>query len=200
MPDYTKTKIYKIESHLGDEIYIGSTTKEYLSQRFQQHKNSYRRWKQEKCGKCTSYDLFELYGIENCFITLIEECNCSSKNDKNSKEGNYIKTLKCVNKNIAGRTTKEYYQSEEGKEAHKKYYQSEKGKEMRKKYYQLEEVKQKAKEYNQSEEGKENIKKSIKKYFQSEKGKETIKKLQKKYYQRKLEKLNKNQNEETNLI
>ena len=29
--DYQKTKIYKIESHLGDKIYVGSTAKEYLS-------------------------------------------------------------------------------------------------------------------------------------------------------------------------
>ena len=30
MTDYSKTKIYKIESHLGDKIYIGSTCKQYL--------------------------------------------------------------------------------------------------------------------------------------------------------------------------
>ena len=32
MPNYSLTKIYKIESHLGDKIYIGSTSKQYLSQ------------------------------------------------------------------------------------------------------------------------------------------------------------------------
>ena len=48
MTDYQKTKIYKIESHLGDKIYVGSTAKEYLSQRFQQHKNHYKHWKNGK--------------------------------------------------------------------------------------------------------------------------------------------------------
>lgn len=33
MVNYGKTKIYKIWSPKGDNIYIGSTTKEYLSQR-----------------------------------------------------------------------------------------------------------------------------------------------------------------------
>ena len=60
MIDYLKTKIYKIESHLGDKVYIGSTTNEYLSQRFQNHKSSYKRWKQEKPNSfTTSFLLFD---------------------------------------------------------------------------------------------------------------------------------------------
>ena len=42
---YNQSKIYKIEpitEHEEYEIYIGSTTKKYLSQRFQQHKSSYK--------------------------------------------------------------------------------------------------------------------------------------------------------------
>jgi hypothetical protein len=51
MPDYTLTKIYKIESHLGDKIYVGSTAKQYISQRFQQHKNDYKNGKMENVVK-----------------------------------------------------------------------------------------------------------------------------------------------------
>jgi len=108
MTNYAKTKIYKIESHLGDKIYIGSTAKEYLSQRFQQHKSSYKRWKNGLGSKITSYELFDDYGVDNCSIVLIEACPCVSSDEKRAKEGHYIKTLDCVNKNIAGRTKKEY--------------------------------------------------------------------------------------------
>ena len=51
MPDYSLTKIYKIESHLGNKIYVGSTAKQYLSQRFQQHKSSCKCWKEETVSK-----------------------------------------------------------------------------------------------------------------------------------------------------
>ena len=91
MTDYSKTKIYKIESHLGDKIYVGSTAKEYLSQRFQQHKNAYKRWKDGKTNKVMSYDLFEEYGVENCVITLIESYSCNSKDEKNARERYFIK-------------------------------------------------------------------------------------------------------------
>ena len=128
--DYQKTKIYKIESHLGDKIYVGSTAKEYLSQRFQQHKVQYKRWKNGKVGKYTSFELFDEYGIENCQIVLIEAYPCNSKDEKNAKEGHYIKTLNCVNKVVVGRTREEtqkaYKQSDLGKEAAKKYYQRKK--------------------------------------------------------------------------
>jgi hypothetical protein len=59
MTDYTKTKIYKIESHLGDKIYIGSTTKEYLSQRMDSHRGNYKVWKDGKINKTTSFELFD---------------------------------------------------------------------------------------------------------------------------------------------
>ena len=106
MTDYSKTKIYKIESHLGDKIYVGSTAKQYLSQRFQQHKNGFKQWKAGKTNKVTSYELFEEYGPENCQIVLIEECACSSKDEKNAKVGHYIKEYDCVNKIVVGRTQK----------------------------------------------------------------------------------------------
>ena len=43
MVNYSNGKIYKIESDLGDLIYIGSTTKYYLSQRMERHRFDYVR-------------------------------------------------------------------------------------------------------------------------------------------------------------
>ena len=157
--DYQKTKIYKIESHLGDKIYVGSTAKEYLSQRFQQHKNAYKKWKNGKVGKYTSFELFDEYGLENCNIVLIEAYPCNSKDEKNTKEGHYIKTLNCVNKVVVGRTREESLKA----------------------YQQSDKCKERTKKYQQSDAGKE----TAKKYQQSEKGKQKNREVQKNYYQRK---------------
>jgi hypothetical protein len=44
MPNYKQGKIYKIVAIDGpdDEIYIGSTTKKYLSERMSPHRNGYK--------------------------------------------------------------------------------------------------------------------------------------------------------------
>ena len=122
--NYNNGKIYKIESHHGDNIYIGSTTKEYLSQRMTKYRSDYNRWKKEKKDYITSFKIFDEYGIDNCFITLLESYPCESRDALNSKKGYYIKTLNCVNKNILGRTNKQYY--EDNKEYKKQYYEKNK--------------------------------------------------------------------------
>ena len=109
MVNYQNTKIYKIESHLGPKIYIGSTTKEYLSQRMDSHRGGYKQWKQGILNKIMSYDLFDEYGVENCKIVLLEACPCNIFDEKASREAHYIKTLECVNKNIPGRDKHQYY-------------------------------------------------------------------------------------------
>ena len=112
MVNYSNGKIYKIEpivEHLEGDIYIGSTTKKYLSQRMDKHRSSYKRYKDGKFHKFTVFDIFDKYGIDNCKIYLLESVNANSKDELLAKEGNYIKTLKCVNKCIVGRTEKEYY-------------------------------------------------------------------------------------------
>ena len=70
--DYSKNKIYKIYSHLGDKIYIGSTVCELVSQRMVKHRGSYKQWKKNNERYTTSFILFEEYGVENCIIELIE--------------------------------------------------------------------------------------------------------------------------------
>ena len=107
--NFQNGKIYQITSHCGDKIYIGSTTKKYLSQRMDKHRSSYKQWKQGKAGKTSSFEIFDEYGIENCQILLLESCPCNSNDELVSREGYFIKTNDCVNKYIAGRTSKEYY-------------------------------------------------------------------------------------------
>ena len=202
MTDYSKTKIYKIESHLGDKIYVGSTAKEYLSQRFQQHKNCYKQWKEGKVGRVTSYDLFEEYGPENCQIVLIESYPCSSKDEKNAKESHYIRALDCVNKVIPDRTSKQRYSDniEIILEEKKQYYKKNKEKisEKDKRFYQDNKAKILEKDKQYYEENKVKILERTKKYREENKekikdyyevNKEKIKERRKQQYEANKEKI-----------
>ena len=75
--NYSKGKIYKIEALNGepDDIYIGSTTKEFLSQRMTKHRSSYLRWSGSNSIKpnyVTSFDVFDKYGIL-IHITIMDD-------------------------------------------------------------------------------------------------------------------------------
>ena len=110
MVNYSNGKIYKIEpncEHEEEEIYIGSTTKEYLSQRMEKHRSNYKYWKEGKYGKTYSFILFEKYGVENCNIILLEYINAQSKDEQTAKEAEYIKNYKCINKFLPFRTNEE---------------------------------------------------------------------------------------------
>ena len=155
--DYSKNKIYKLYSYLGDKIYIGSTVYEFVSQRMVKHRDSYKQWKKNNERYMRSFVLFEEYGIENCYIELIEAKPCLDINEQAKLEGSYIRTLECVNKNIPGRTNKEYREDNKDKikAKNKQYY--EKNKANKKQFY-------------------ENNKDNIKQYYQDNKGeiKETV--------------------------
>ncbi len=135
MVNYNNSKIYKIENNVDDEIYIGSTTKQYLSQRMDSHRSNYKRWKSGKSPKVMVFDMFDKHGIENCFIILLQLVNCESKDELLARERYYITTLVCVNKYIPLRTQKEYYNDNTEKilEHKKKYYNDNKDK--KKQYY-----------------------------------------------------------------
>ena len=47
--------------------------------------------------------------MENCKAELIESYPCASKEELNAREGYYIRNTECVNKLVAGRKWKEYY-------------------------------------------------------------------------------------------
>jgi predicted GIY-YIG superfamily endonuclease len=112
MVNYNNGKIYKIEPISGGEdgdVYIGSTTKKYLSQRMANHRSNYKSWKNGKLKtNFTSLILFDKYGVENCQIVLLELVNVKTKDELVERESFYIRTMNCVNKVIPDRTREEY--------------------------------------------------------------------------------------------
>ena len=112
MINYSNSKVYMIRpiaEHEEGEVYIGSTTKHYLSDRLFNHRNMYEAYKVGRGqGRYTVYDLFDKYGSYNCAIYLIEEVNANSKAELFAREGHYITVTKCVNKLFPIRTREEY--------------------------------------------------------------------------------------------
>ena len=117
MTNYNEGKIYKIESHLGDMIYIGSTTLKYLCDRMAGHRYYYKKSMTDNSVKqLTSFKVFSEYGVENCKIVLIESYPCKSKDELIAREAFYIRSMNCVNKVIPDRKIDEYYTTPEYKE------------------------------------------------------------------------------------
>jgi hypothetical protein len=115
--------VYKLESDLGNEIYIGTTILK-LNRRMDRHKSSYRRWTNGKIDHTQSHFLFNKYGIDNVRIVLLETVNYYYKSELKVRSQFYIKSLKCTNHNIPNRTQKEWYEDNKG--YYKKYYQEKK--------------------------------------------------------------------------
>ena len=108
MVNYQRGKIYKIHDQEGTLNYIGSTTKDYLCQRFSQNVKNYKCWKNGIGSRLTVYEIFDHFETTSCQITLIENVACGSKDELLARERHYIKTMECVNKCIPLRTAKEY--------------------------------------------------------------------------------------------
>jgi len=106
MPDYQKGKIYKLisMSHNKD-IYIGSTIKHYLCDRFQKHKHNYK-----KNESCSSKNIIE-YG--DAQIVLIENYPCDSKDELHARETYQIQEHKKQGFNVVNSYSP--YRTDEGK-------------------------------------------------------------------------------------
>ena len=160
MPNYSKGQIYMIypcvEDADEDDIYIGSTTQP-LSTRMGGHRRDYKN-----NIYYSSHILFNKYGLDNCKIELLYDYPCENKKELEKEEGKIIRGRKCVNKRIAGRTKKEYYEKnkEQILEKGKEYRENNKEQiaEKSKKYH--EKNKEKIKEY--LEDNKEKIKEKSK--------------------------------------
>ena len=126
MPDYQKSKIYKIiNPNIPDKTYYGSTSVKYLSQRFAQHK----KWNNE----CKSNILFQKEGAK---IVLVENFPCNDKVELKKRERWYIENNQCINKTIPGRTKKEWQEDNKDKIKKQKKIYAKKNKDKIKKYYQ----------------------------------------------------------------
>ena len=104
---YKDAKIYKIVDVGYNKCYIGSTC-ETLSQRMTRHRAYYVKFLKNQKIRMASSIMFNEYGINNCKIELIEYYPCQNKEELLKQEGLHIRNNMCVNKNVAGRTYKEW--------------------------------------------------------------------------------------------
>ena len=104
---YAGAKIYKVVDNAYTMCYYGSTTQP-LSKRMDNHRMSYKLFKEGKGCSLSAYDIFDAHGVDNCKIELVEECPCESREQLRKREGFYIRNNECVNKRIAGQTVPEW--------------------------------------------------------------------------------------------
>jgi len=100
---YKRGMIYTIRNIKDDTmIYVGSTINS-LSKRFNYHKDA--------CKKDLSVTLYS-HIIDNnwsdWYIELYENCPCNNRKELDRREGEVIREIGTINKNIAGRTREEY--------------------------------------------------------------------------------------------
>ena len=148
MPDYSKSKIYKIVCDETNLTYYGSTVQP-LYARLSGHK--------KPSNTCKTKDMI------NPKIYLVEDFVCERKEQLLKKEREYIENNECINKCIPSRTKKEY---------NKEYNQENKEKisEQNKQYYN--ENKEKRSEYQiqYRNNNKEKISEQNKKKYECECG------------------------------
>ena len=120
--EYRKGKIYKLVSNGSNDVYYGSTTR-ILSYRLTDHKSDYKGYLNGKRNYRTSFELMKLGDAQ---IILVEDYRCDTKKELLARERFYIENNICVNKEIPGRTIKEW--REDNKEYDKEYYKKNKDK------------------------------------------------------------------------
>jgi len=163
MLNYQNGKIYKLICSQTNRIYIGSTVAK-LGIRKSQHIHS--------SNTCCSKDFI------NPEIYLLEKYPCNNKEELHSKEREYIENTDCVNKQLPGRTLKEWREANKG--YIKEYYEKNK-----------EELNKKHKKYN--EDNKEIINKQKKEHYRN--NKEALCKISREYREANKEKVNKKSRE-----
>ena len=95
-------KIYTVRSYKSDEVYVGSTIQE-LSMRMGGHRADY------KAGKILGKNKLIVEDIKDWYIELYELFPCNYKTELKRREGEVIREIGTLNKNIAGRTTQEWF-------------------------------------------------------------------------------------------
>ena len=102
--DYQNGKIYQILNYFDDSVYVGSTCQP-LAKRMSYHRAAMNST--VKKGRMLYAKMLEL-GVDNFYIELIEECNCTSIEELKKLEGQYIRERATLNHCVAGRTHKEW--------------------------------------------------------------------------------------------
>jgi hypothetical protein len=107
MPNYANSKIYKMVSfNLPGMPYYGSTTIE-LSKRKGKHVSEFKQFGLG-VGGCTSRIVIAAGDYD---IIWVEDFPCERKDQLKARERYYIENNVCVNKNLPGRTLKEWHQA-----------------------------------------------------------------------------------------
>ena len=194
--NYKNALIYKIccnDPNITD-IYIGSTTNFY--QRTRAHKTSCNN----PNGKSYNLHVYKFIrdngGWKNWRMDLIEFYECNNKLELLRREGELIKNLKpTLNKDVPGRTQKEYYENnkEKIKEKQKEYKENnkEKLKEFLKEYKNKKNDKLKIYQKQFYEVNKDKLKEKAKIYYEKNKDKvkDKLKEKAKIYYEKNKDKV-----------
>lgn len=150
--------IYGILCKTTWKVYYGSTSKT-IDERLRGHEYEYTEYLKKGIGKNTTS--VEIIKNNNYIITLLETCD---ENDRNEREGFYIRNFQCVNRIIPDRSPKEYNKKwlENNKDYRKEYFKG---------YYEnnRESILEYHKEYNEI--NKEKINEKKKEYYQINKEK-----------------------------
>lgn len=151
MPDYCKSKIYKLQCDDG-YFYIGSSTQP-LHKRFADHK------KQSLVENSNVYKHINEIGWDKVRIILVEDYSCENKQQLVRKEDSVIRTYKddsmCLNMRVAFRTEeqKQEYVRAKNKKRYERYTLEDKKRDSSrcKAYYQQhkEQIKERVKKYKQ---------------------------------------------------
>jgi hypothetical protein len=103
--DYQNGKIYSIHNTEDDLVYVGSTAST-LVKRFSIHKKDRT---QDRRMNSPLYKHMNAIGFDKFYIKLVEEFPCENRTELCAREGVWIREMGTLNKQVAGRTLKEWY-------------------------------------------------------------------------------------------
>lgn len=93
--DYSKSKIYVLKSSQESRVFIGSTTRHYLSSAMATHRTRYKQFIVKDPKRVPAKDLLR---HSDCYIELLERFPCSCIEELKSRERYWIDKLDCINK------------------------------------------------------------------------------------------------------
>ena len=191
MVNYQLGKIYTVRSLTSPEIYVGSTCM-ILCKRMTMHRSDWKK------GVILGKNKDIVKDINEWYIELYENYPCEKVEELTAREGVIIREIGTLNKNIAGRTKKQYYTDNkeeikqyytDNKEEIKQYYTEHKddAKQYQKQYYT--DNKEKKKQYytDNKQTHKEELKQYDKQYYL--KNADKIKERRKEYYLKNADKI-----------
>jgi hypothetical protein len=176
---YKRGMVYTIRN-INDEtmIYVGSTINN-LSKRLSRHKSHCKNGK-----SCSLYDCIDNNDWTNWYIELYENYPCNNKKELNRREGQVIREIGSINKNVSGRTRREWVEDNVHKVKEQMKNWRVKNPDNNKEWYKNNEdkIKENHKKYREENADK------IKEWY--EKNADRIKEQKKQYYKDNVDKIN----------